>query len=67
MDWGLWIGYDWLLFGNALSSKSEATVTSSGSVGDVNKAKKDAEEIGNLVNAFSTSGGFLVLSVGLAF
>ena len=67
MDWGLWIGFDWLLFGNAVSSKSEATVTSSGTVGDINKAKKDAEEIGNLINAISTSGGLLVMSVGFAF
>ena len=66
-DWGIWIGFDWLLFGNAVSSKSEATVTSSGSVGDINKAKKDAEEIGNLINTISTSGGLLVMSVGFAF
>jgi len=66
-DWGIWIGFDWLLFGNAVSSKSEATVTSSGTVGDINKAKKDAEEIGNLINAVSTSGGLLVMSVGFAF
>ena len=66
-DWGIWIGFDWLLFGNAVSSKSEATVTSSGTVGDINKAKKDAEEIGNLINAISTSGGLLVMSVGFAF
>jgi len=67
MDWGFWIGYDWLLIGNALSTKSEATVTSSGTVGDIAKAKKDAEALGDLVNAVSTSGGFLVLSVGFAF
>ena len=66
-DWGIWIGFDWLLFGNAVSSKSEATVTSSGTVGDINKAKKDAEEIGNLIIAISTSGGLLVMSVGFAF
>ena len=66
-DWGIWIGFDWLLFGNAVSSKSEATVTSAGTVGDINKAKKDAEEIGNLINAISTSGGLLVMSVGFAF
>ncbi len=66
-DWGIWIGFDWLLFGNSVSSKSEATVTSSGTVGDINKAKKDAEEIGNLINAISTSGGLLVMSVGFAF
>ena len=34
---------------------------------DINKAKKDAEEIGNLINAISTSGGLLVMSVGFAF
>ena len=67
MDWGLWIGFDWLLFSNALSTKSEATVTSSGTVDDINDAKKDAEEIGNLINAISTSGGLLVMSVGFAF
>ena len=37
-DWGIWIGCDWLLFGNALSSKSEATITSSGTVGDIDEA-----------------------------
>ena len=67
MDWGLWIGFDWLLFGNALSTKSEATVTSSGTVDDINDAKKDTEALGDLVNAVSTSGGVLVLSVGFAF
>ena len=67
MDWGLWIGFDWLLFGNALSTKSEATVTSSGTVDDINDAKKDTEALGDLVNDVSTSGGVLVLSVGFAF
>ena len=66
-DWGIWIGFDWLLFGNALSTKSEATVTSSGTVDDINDAKKDTEALGDLVNAVSTSGGVLVLSVGFAF
>ena len=66
-DWGIWIGFDWLLLGNAVSTKSEATVTSSGTVGDISEAKKDAEAIGDLVNAISTAGGFLVMSVGFAF
>ena len=66
MDWGLWIGYDWLLLGNALSTKSEATVTTSGSIGDIKK-KKDSGALGDLVNAVSASSGVLVLSVGFAF
>ena len=70
MDWGLWIGVDWLLASNALSQTSEATLTSS--TGTVTaeesaKFKKDAEKLGDLINAVSASSGFAVLTIGLAF
>ena len=70
MDWGLWIGVDWLLASNALSQTSEATLTSStGTVTGEESAKfkKDAEKLGDLINAVSASSGFAVLTIGLAF
>ena len=70
MDWGLWIGVDWLLASNALSQTSEATLTSStGTVtaAESAKFKKDAEKLGDLINAVSASSGFAVLTIGLAF
>ena len=70
MDWGLWIGADWLLASTALSQTSEATLTSStGTVSATSSAqfKKDAEKIGDLINAISASSGFAVLTIGFAF
>ena len=70
MDWGLWIGVDWLLASNALSQTSEATLTSStGTVTAAESAqfKKDAEKLGDLINAISASSGFAVLTIGFAF
>ena len=70
MDWGLWIGVDWLLASNALSQTSEATLTSStGTVSAANSAtfKKDNENVGDLFNAISASSGFAVLTIGFAF
>jgi hypothetical protein len=70
MDWGLWIGVDWLLASNALSQTSEAALTSStGTVtaAESAKFKKDAEKLGDLINAVSASSGFAVLTIGLAF
>ena len=70
MDWGLWIGVDWLLVSSALSQTSEATLTSStGTVtaAESAKFKKDAEKLGDLINAVSASSGFAVLTIGLAF
>jgi len=70
MDWGLWIGVDWLLASNALSQTSEATLTSStGTVtaAESAKFKKDAEKLGDLINAVSASSGFAVLTIGFAF
>ena len=61
MDWGLYIGADWFMLGTALSSSSTAT-------GDYTDSdKKDVEEIGKLINAISTLGGFVAFSIGFAF
>ena len=49
---------------------SEATLTSStGTVTATESAqfKKDAEKLGDLINAISASSGFAVLTVGFAF
>ena len=70
LDWGLWIGVDWLLASNALSQTSEATLTSStGTVSAANSAtfKKDNENVGDLFNAISASSGFALLTIGFAF
>jgi len=70
MDWGLWIGADWLLASSALSQTSEATLTSStGTVTAAESAqfKKDAEKLGDLINEISASSGFAVLTIGFAF
>ncbi len=70
LDWGLWIGGDWVLAGSALSSTSEATSTNtSGTISATESAKfkKDAEALGDLVNDISASSGFAVLTIGFAF
>ena len=70
LDWGLWIGADWVLASSALGQTSEATVTSStGTVSAANSAtfKKDNENVGDLFNAISASSGFAVLTIGFAF
>ena len=70
LDWGLWIGGDWVLASTALSSTSEAKLTSStGTVSAANSAtfKKDNEKVGDLFNAISASSGFAVLTIGFAF
>ena len=70
LDWGLWIGGDWVLASTALSQTSEATLTSStGTVSAANSAtfKKDNENVGDLFNAISASSGFAVLTIGFAF
>jgi len=70
LDWGLWIGGDWVLASSALSQTSEATLTSStGTVtaAESAKFKKDAEKLGDLINAVSASSGFAVLTIGFAF
>ena len=70
LDWGLWIGGDWVLAGSALSSSSEATSTNTtGTVSATESAKfkKDAEALGDLINDISASSGFAVLTIGFAF
>ena len=70
LDWGLWIGGDWVLASTALSESSEATLTNTtGTVtaAESAKFKKDAEALGDLVNGISSSSGFAVLTVGFAF
>jgi hypothetical protein len=70
LDWGLWIGGDWVLAGSALSSTSEATSTNTtGTVSATESAKfkKDAEALGDLINDISASSGFAVLTIGFAF
>jgi len=70
MDWGLWIGGDWVLASCALSQTSEATLTSTTGTATAAESaafKKDAEKIGELVNAISASSGFAVLTIGFAF
>jgi len=70
MDFGLWIGGDWVLASSALSQTKE--VTSTGTTGTVTAAesaqfKKDAEKLGDLINEISASSGFAVLTIGFAF
>jgi len=70
LDWGIWIGGDWVLASTALSSSSEATSTNtSGTISATESAKfkKDAEALGDLVNGISGSSGFAVLTIGFAF
>jgi hypothetical protein len=70
LDWGLWIGGDWVLASSALSQTSEATlISSTGTVSAANSAtfKKDNENVGDLFNAISASSGFAVLTIGFAF
>jgi len=70
LDWGLWIGGDWVLASSAISESSEATLTNStGTItaAESAKFKKDAEALGDLVNGISGSSGFAVLTIGFAF
>ena len=70
LDWGLWIGGDWVLASGALSQSSEATSTDTSgtaSAADSAQYKKDAEAIGTWINDISASSGFAVLTIGFAF
>ena len=70
LDWGLWIGGDWVLASGALSQSSEATSTNtSGTVSAAESAKykKDAEAIGTWINDISASSGFAQFTIGFAF
>ena len=70
MDWGLWIGGDWVLASSALSQTKE--VTSTGTTGSPSAAqlasfKKNAEAAADEMNAWSASGGLAVITIGFAF
>ena len=70
MDWGLWIGGDWVLASSALSQTKE--VTSTGTTGSPSAAqqaslKKNVEAAADEMNAWSASSGFAVLTIGFAF
>ena len=70
MDWGLWIGGDWVLASSALSQTKE--VTSTGTTGSPSAAqlasfKKNAEAAADEMNASSASGGLAVITIGFAF
>ena len=70
MDWGLWIGGDWVLASSTLSQTKE--VTSTGTTGSPSAAqqaslKKNAEAAADEMNAWSASGGFAVFTIGFAF
>ena len=70
MDWGLWIGGDWVLASSALSQTKEVTstgTTGSPSVTQRASLKKNAEAAGDEMNAWSASSGFAVLTIGFAF
>jgi len=70
LDWGLWIGGDWVLASSALSQTKE--VTSTGTTGSPSAAqlasfKKNAEAAADEMNAWSASSGFAVFTIGFAF
>jgi hypothetical protein len=70
LDWGLWIGGDWVLASSALSESSEATSTNQlGTISAAQSAtfKKDAEALGDLINGISASSGFAQFTIGFAF
>jgi len=70
MDWGLWIGGDWVLASGALSQTKEVTSTgTTGSPSATQRAsfKKNAEAAADEMNAWSASSGFAVLTIGFAF
>ena len=70
LDWGLWIGGDWVLASSALSQTKEVTSTgTTGSPSATQRAsfKKNAEAAADEMNAWSASSGFAVLTIGFAF
>ena len=71
LDWGLWIGGDWVLASSGLSQTKEVTSTgtTTGSPSTTQQAtnKKSAEAAADEVNDWSASSGFAVLTIGFAF
>ena len=70
LDWGLWIGGDWVLASSGLGQTKEVTGTgTTGSPSATQRAsfKKNAEAAADEMNAWSASSGFAVLTIGFAF
>ena len=70
MDWGLWIGGDWVLASGAISQTKEVTstgTTGSPSASQLASFKKNAEVAADEMNDWSASSGFAVLTIGFAF
>ena len=70
MDWGLWIGGDWVLASSTLSQTKEVTSTgTTGSPSATQRAsfKKNAEGAADEMNDWSASSGFAQFTIGFAF
>ena len=70
MDFGLWIGGDWVLASSALSQTKEVTSTgTTGSPSATQRAsfKKNAEGAADEMNDWSASSGFAQFTIGFAF
>ena len=70
MDWGLWIGGDWILASSALSQTKEVTstgTTGSPSASQLSSFKKNAEAAADEMNAWAASGGLAVITIGFGF
>ena len=71
LDWGLWIGGDWVLASSGLGQTKEVTSTgtTTGSPTTTQRAtnKKSAEAAADEVNDWSASSGFAVFTIGFAF
>ena len=70
LDWGIWIGGDWVLASNTLSQTKEVTstgTTGSPSASQLASFKKNAEVAADEMNDWSASGGFAVFTIGFAF
>ena len=71
LDWGLWIGGDWVLAGSGLGQTKEVTSTgtTTGSPSTTQRAtfKKGAEAAADEMNDWSASSGFAQFTIGFAF
>jgi hypothetical protein len=70
LDWGLWIGGDWVLASSGLGQTKEVTSTgTTGSPSTTQRAtfKKSAEAAADEMNDWSASSGFAQFTIGFAF
>ena len=70
LDWGLWIGGDWVLASSGLGQTKEVTSTgTTGSPSATQRAsfKKNAEGAADEMNDWSASSGFAQFTIGFAF